>query len=529
MAIAHSYNKNPERYYFVVFILILAAYAQRMGALPLFADEPTRSVVALEMILSDNYWVPTINGEFYYRKPPLYNWIIILFYKLFGSYSEGVFRIPSIFPLAFYAFFIYQFFKKRVGMQVAFIGAFSFALCGRFLVYAGLLGHIDVLYSWLTFMAFCYQIRAYEKQNWWQFFIIPYAIHGIAFLMKGLPSILFAGITPVAILLYFKHYKRLLDYRHFMAMLVFAIPGTLYFLKYLQYNSLWGWVNQLTDQSTQRTVVNNSLWESFSHLFAFPMDQFIHLAPIFFFFPLVFLRRFRLALKGNKSWTILLVILVANLPPYWLSPGYYPRYLFMLYPFVCLLCGYLYMQAKQTTYVKIVEKVFIGMAVLLGLLAIAAPIIKPELQIDYLYFKVTVLALVFGFLALAMYKLKAMRYLVLAFVLLGFRLFFNWFIVEDRLQFSSSHIWKEEAQRIGEKYKNVPLYNLKDNYINHEATFYIECIRNEVLSTEALVKPNALYIMHDSLLAKLPYKQELQIIDSMKIRDNEIYLKIVKR
>ena len=69
----------------LIVLSAIPAYFWMLGAMPLAADEGVRSTVALEMILSDNYVVPTLFGEFYYRKPPLYNWLIIAFFKCFGS------------------------------------------------------------------------------------------------------------------------------------------------------------------------------------------------------------------------------------------------------------------------------------------------------------------------------------------------------------------------------------------------------------------------------------------------------------
>lgn len=62
--------------YIIIFTLLIPALFINLGKMPLSSDEPTRSVVALEMNLSGNYVTPTINGDYYYNKPPLYNWIL---------------------------------------------------------------------------------------------------------------------------------------------------------------------------------------------------------------------------------------------------------------------------------------------------------------------------------------------------------------------------------------------------------------------------------------------------------------------
>ena len=69
-----------------------------LGYLPLDtrSDEPRRALVALEMILSNDYVTPTLNGARYFNKPPLYNWIIAGSYHLFGNYSSFALRFPML-------------------------------------------------------------------------------------------------------------------------------------------------------------------------------------------------------------------------------------------------------------------------------------------------------------------------------------------------------------------------------------------------------------------------------------------------
>ena len=77
---------NPT---FVALLFILGAVALflNLGLEPLHFEEPRRAIVALEMELTGNWWVPKINGEYYYNKPPVYNWLLIGLYKVFG-YEE---------------------------------------------------------------------------------------------------------------------------------------------------------------------------------------------------------------------------------------------------------------------------------------------------------------------------------------------------------------------------------------------------------------------------------------------------------
>ena len=51
-------------------------------------DEAIRSLVAQEMLWSGNYVAPTMHGDTYLNKPPLWNWILAISFYLHGEASE---------------------------------------------------------------------------------------------------------------------------------------------------------------------------------------------------------------------------------------------------------------------------------------------------------------------------------------------------------------------------------------------------------------------------------------------------------
>ena len=96
------YKITPDQYKYLVWItllLLIPALFINLGLSPLIHDEAIRGVVAFEMNQSGNLVVPTINGEHYYNKPPLYNWILLGFFNVFNQYSEFVLRLPSVISL----------------------------------------------------------------------------------------------------------------------------------------------------------------------------------------------------------------------------------------------------------------------------------------------------------------------------------------------------------------------------------------------------------------------------------------------
>lgn len=60
-------------------ILFLPAYLLNLNMVQLIRDEAIRAIVAFEMIQSGDFITPTIGGQPYLMKPPLFNWIIAFF------------------------------------------------------------------------------------------------------------------------------------------------------------------------------------------------------------------------------------------------------------------------------------------------------------------------------------------------------------------------------------------------------------------------------------------------------------------
>ncbi len=76
-------------------------FLARLGARALWASEGRWAEIVREMLLSSNYFWPTINGKLYYDKPLLSYWFIVAATPLTGGISETAARLPSaLFALA---------------------------------------------------------------------------------------------------------------------------------------------------------------------------------------------------------------------------------------------------------------------------------------------------------------------------------------------------------------------------------------------------------------------------------------------
>src|SRR5215475_12594380 len=81
----------PKVWMLLTGLTLLWIYGYGISANPLTWEEPRRSLVALEMMYRGDYIVPQVLGEPYRNKPPLLNWLIVLFA---GNRANGVGPVP---------------------------------------------------------------------------------------------------------------------------------------------------------------------------------------------------------------------------------------------------------------------------------------------------------------------------------------------------------------------------------------------------------------------------------------------------
>ena len=97
------------------------------------ADEPRYAQVAREMLVRHDWVTPTLWGQPWLEKPPLYYWVAMLAYRSTGGVSDWAARLPSAGLCTVMLFFIYMWARRfRPGMQLdaALITAASVAIIG---------------------------------------------------------------------------------------------------------------------------------------------------------------------------------------------------------------------------------------------------------------------------------------------------------------------------------------------------------------------------------------------------------------
>jgi len=506
----NKYSARPGALLAFTIFLLAPALFINLGLMPFILDEATRANVALEMLYSGNYFVPTINGEFYYNKPPLYNWILLLFVSVTGNKTEFVFRLPTVVFLLVFAFTIYRTQREQGGKVVALFSALAFISCGRILFYDSFRGLIDIGFSWIIYLVFWSVYKYGKRKEYLNLFLIAYMLTTVGFLMKGLPSLVFLGISLLAWFIYQRDFKKLFSWEHAAGLAFLALIIGSYLLVYSRYNSLDTYFTTLWTESSKRTLIDNSFWNSFRHLFIFPLDLVLHFLPWTALLLVFIWKRARHAISRNSFARFALLMAGSNIVVYWLSPAIYPRYLFMFLPllfYISFLGFFEMLEVKR--FRRTAQIVLIILTSIAALVSLIIPyfVERPDLTFFIKYLAVFIPVV---FILINLFRPGQLKLLNFVAILLVLRIGFNLFIFEDRIEHGSELYEKNGALAAAELSIGKPLYLYDDTRLHHASTYYITRTRGQILSTaEGKPVSDHLYLIETDKLDQFPPHKEI--------------------
>jgi len=144
---------NKNSHWIILLILYCCVLFYPVNSYGLRAEEPRRAVIAIEMIESNNFINPHLNGLPYYNKPPLFNWLLAFFFRLFYSFEEWVVRLPSLLSLLAIATINFFVIKKYLNLNIAILSSFFFLTSADILFYGTITaGEIDLFYSLIVYL-----------------------------------------------------------------------------------------------------------------------------------------------------------------------------------------------------------------------------------------------------------------------------------------------------------------------------------------------------------------------------------------
>lgn len=440
----------------ILFILSLLfiALCLNLGLVPYQLEEPRRVMIAFEMMKANNLIVPLELGEYYYKKPPVYNWILMAFHSVFGE-SEFVSRMANNFIYLSWAFALFYIIKDWLGKKTALLSAVFVFTSVELLFYFSLLAEVDIFYGFITSIGMLLFLK-HRENNSLKAFLALYILNAIGVLTKGLPSFIFAGGSVILLAVYKRSWKLLFHKHHFIGIGSFVLILTTYFGLYSLFNSPLGFIEDFWSQSKYRTVLAEADHNFWLHLWQFPLHFILSMTPGSLFLLLLLKKPGKLKSFIAKERGLLLFFFLLHFLIYWFSPGSALRYVYMLMPFWLIPIADFTVKESQALQNERLKKLVIFAAALISIIfSIVIYFTENDCEIDLLI----AVAFAMGFAAGSYFLLlkKNLIWSLLA-CMLFLRITFNYHVLPIRAE--QGHVAEnyQHAEHILEKINNEPIY-----------------------------------------------------------------------
>lgn len=477
-----------------------------LGIVPLYLEETRRSFITLEMLIRGDWLVATELGEAYTRKPPLFNWVMIPFYKVFG-FTEWAPRMITVLSLLGMGGLNWWFVRRHASRELAFWSTALFLIGGDIYFSFSTIGEIDIFYSLVTYASIVAVFHFERAGRSRALFPVVYALSAIGFLTKGLPSILFPAITLTAWYGSRRRWRSLLSLQHLAGLALFALLTGAFFLAYAKRAPLDGYLRDLWTQSSERTVVATGITPVIGHLFSFSLGTLLNILPASLLLPFVFRRGIGSEVKRAPFLLFCAIVLIANAAVYWLSPGSRSRYIYMLFPLMAILLAHawLSMDRPADPRHRIVRAMLTGLLLLAGGAALILP--WTDRIPDLAPYRWIVAATGMAWIVLGGWSLRAGRPVMIALlasVILA-RIAFDLVVLPLRASTGDIPREKETALEVARIAGSRPLhlYGIDgEGGISFTTVFYLERERMRVLDKSAPGEEGGgdLYIAHRSAI-----------------------------
>jgi len=512
-------ERIERRVLLFVSLLLLVALYLNLGIYPLSLEEPRRALIALEILFSGNWLVPTQNGELYFRKPPFYNWLLIFSYKLFGSYSEFATRFFSVTSFVLMGIVFFNFCKKHLNERFAAYSSLFFLVSADILFYFSALGEIDLFYSLITLLVFIVIYDFGEKKQYYALFFFAYLLTAIGFLTKGIPSIVFLGISLLAYFLFKKDFKKLFSLPHLIGGVLFIALVGGYFWGYSLYEDPSGWWSTLTSESSER-VVNSGFKDVLKHLIIFPLDTLKNLLPIAFFLPFLFRKDFMSVIKKDAFISFIALIFAANIVLYLISTGAKARYIYALYPLLIGIFMHFILSSEVKWKDRFLKVLAIVLVILTMMINVGIYFIPAFEVVAHLEIKIAFLLICCGLVFYIIIKQPNLRLLMIIACFVILRFAYSLTMPVTRAESSGVALDKKVGYELVKLTKGSELFLFDDTQISRTTTFYIEAQQERVLK-------RATDFSADSYLICYPEDtigRKLRVIKSFISRRDEVLL-----
>jgi 4-amino-4-deoxy-L-arabinose transferase-like glycosyltransferase len=342
MASARFEGQSPTRTFLLAAVLCFVwIYGYRISTNPLVWEEPRRCLVAMEMIERGDYVVPRLLGEVYRNKPPLQNWLLVLFS---GNRVERVGAVPlrliSLLAIAGTAILLRSFCRTPGCPEPGWAPALVFVSIGIVMQY-GRTGEVDGLFAfWVAASLWSFETGRRKRSLWRQWFLSQ-ALLAPGILTKGISPLFF--YPPVLWLAVRSRRDFPFSLKAFLAGLAAEVClVAAWLVPYSSAASLTSLGRNLwSGEVMSRTPFASTLGALLEHLLAFPFEVLGSLLPwsgaaLLWLAPGIRSYCFG-RIRENAALRLCLAMSFWGFVLFWFMPGAKGRYLIPVYPFLSVL------------------------------------------------------------------------------------------------------------------------------------------------------------------------------------------------
>jgi len=333
-------NGWRQRPLWLLLAFAMVVHLCRLDAMTLRGEETRRAQVAVEMQRSGDWLVPREQGQLYFSRPPLQNWVIAACGRLTGGINKWAIRLPSALATVLTALLIYVYARHVLSPLGAMAAGVAYCTMGQVLE-LGYLGETEALFTLLVSGSLLLWHLGYTRR--WPplaIWTVAYALVALGTLCKGVQAPLYFAAAVGVFLLIRRDVRFALGWQHAAGIAVFLLIWGAWQLPY----------SLAAGQQASEAVYGRMVRGRFedirmtaivSHLATYPFETLVGcLLP---WSPLLwtYFRRGFWKSLGDARPTVLflLVCLAVTFPSVWLPPGARSRYFMPLYPCAAVLVG----------------------------------------------------------------------------------------------------------------------------------------------------------------------------------------------
>ncbi len=322
-----------------VVLVVFGVHFVRLGALPLRGEETRWATVAIEMLRSGDWVVPTQQGQPFLSRPPLGSWLIAASGLVWGDFSTVAVRLPTALSTLMTCLGLYHYTVGVSGRRRAGLAAgIGYATMGHVLQ-LGQLAESDAVFTLFLAGSLLTWHLAYTKGRTWQAWSGGYALAALAALTKGPQGPTYFVLPVVVFLVSRRDWRRLFSWAHAAGVVLFLtilLAWEVPFVSRLGFAGLreiWSGDTLLRFQG-----VTPLSW--LASIVGFPFVLLACTAPWSLVLGTYARRDLREALGPARPAALFLATCIAlTLPSCWFIPNTRGRYFLPMYPLMAVLAG----------------------------------------------------------------------------------------------------------------------------------------------------------------------------------------------